>query len=443
MSPRKPKLKQGAKKRLIRRFTTIMLSTFVMGTVVVLLGLATYQHLNKEGNILESFPSLSAGEKKDKEEDKQKKEKLQTNVAIFGVDIDGYRTDIMFVVHLDSETNSADLVSIPRDTIVKLSDSEAEKMRRFNKATPKTMKINEMTAYAGIKNIKEATVKQIERMLGIKIDNYATVEIEAFRKIVDHMGGVTVDVPRRMKYNDTAQDLHIDLEPGIQLLDGANAEGLVRFRKDKRGGGYVDGDEGRIVTQQIFLKAFAEKLLSKENIPNLPKMIPTMFQHVKTDINILDLPKYYGYASDFDTSAIGFHTIPGAGRYQGPVSYFFPDTDKLDSFVQDIFYKRPQVADGVAVENHVIDTTLTIEVLNGGAPAGTAGDLKTIMERDGYEITRVANYTGTNKDQTIINTKDRSKAEQFRRYFDDCIISMDDSLDDDVDIQIIIGRTGI
>lgn len=442
MSSRKQKLRKGAKKRLIRRFITIMLSTFVIGTAVVIGGLATYQYLNKEGNILEGFPSLSAEANKEKK-DEEKKESLQTNVAVFGVDIDGYRTDIMFVVHFDSETNSADLVSIPRDTIVKLSDTEAQKMRQYNRGTPKTMKINEMTAYAGIKNIKETTVKQIERSLGIKIDNYVTVEIEAFRKIVDQMGGVTVDVPRRMKYDDNSQNLHIDLEPGVQLLDGANAEGLVRFRKDKRGGGYAEGDVGRIETQHIFLKAFAQKLLSKENIPNLPKMIPTMFQHVKTDINVLDLPKYYGYASDFDTNAIGFHTIPGGGRYQNGVSYFFPDMNEMDSFIQDIFYKAPEPQDGQVGVQAVIDKTVKIEVLNGGAPAGTAGKLKNIIEEEGYDVVRVANYKGDDKKDVTIYAKDVAKAEQFRSYFDNCNIYTDTSMDEDVDIQIIIGSKGI
>ncbi|HHX60404.1 MAG TPA: LCP family protein [Epulopiscium sp.] len=440
MSSRKPKLKKGARKRLIRRFITIMLSTFVIGTGVVLGGLATYQHLSKDGNMFDGFPKLSAGEKKNTEE---KEEKLKTNVAVFGVDIEGYRTDIMFVVHFDGETNSADLVSVPRDTIVKLSDTELEKMRKINRGTPKTMKINEMTAYAGIKNINEFTVKQIERTLGIKIDNYVTVEIDAFRKIVDQMGGVTVDVPRRMRYDDNSQKLHIDLQPGIQLLDGANAEGLVRFRKGKDGSGYRDGDTGRIETQHIFLKAFAQQLLSKENIPNLPKMIPAMFQHVKTDINILDLPKYYGYATNFDTNAINFYTIPGEGRYQGSVSYFFPEMNEMDSFVQDIFYKKPVIEGEQLGQKEIVDKTVQIEILNGGAPAGTAAKLKEVIGKDGYEVVRVANYTGEDIEEVTIFARDTSQAEQFKRYFDNCTITMDSSIKKGVDIQIVIGTKGI
>ena len=444
MNSKKRKLKKGAKKRLIRRFTTIMLSTFVIGTAVVIGGLATYQNLNKDGNMFSGFPGLSAGENKNKEKEEEKKESLKTNVAIFGVDIDGYRTDTMFVVHFDSEKNSADLVSVPRDTMVKLSETEAEKMRDYNRRTPKTMKLNEMTAYAGIKNVKETTVKQIERLLGIKIDNYVTVELEAFRKIVNHMDGIEVDVPMRMYYNDYSQKLHIDLQPGLQILDGDKAEQMVRFRKSGGKGSGGDGsDTGRIDVQQVFLKAFAEQLLSKENIPNLPKMIPAMFQHVKTDINILDLPKYYGYASGFDTSAINFHTIPGTARYQNGVSYFFPDMNELDNFVQGIFYSEPEVETDEIGQGEVIDKDVKIEVLNGGAPSGSAGELKNTISTDGYEVVRVANYKGDDKENITIYAKDTAKAEQFKRYFDNCDIYADSSMDKDIDIQIIIGSKGI
>lgn len=441
MKPEKRKLKRGAKKRLLRRFTTIMLSTFVAGTVAVIGGIAGYQHLTKDGNILQGFPKLSTNKNKDEEDEKKEEDKLKTNVAVFGVDIDGYRTDTMFVVHFDGERNSADLVSIPRDTQIRLSDAEYDNMLSYNRGAPRTMKLNEMTAYAGIKNINDVTVKQIEKLLGIKIDNYVTVEIDAFRKIVDIIDGVDVDVPIRMEWRDSTQGLNIDLYPGMQHLNGAEAEGLVRFRLGKNGAGYANGDTDRIKTQHLFLKAFAKKLLSKENIPKYPKMIPAMFQHVKTDINILDLPKYYGYASNFNVDAINFHTIPGVGRYQGNVSYFFPDMDTLDEFVQEIFYAP--IDEQVNTEEIIEDKSVKIEVLNGGAAAGTAGNFKDMIEKDGYNVVNVDNYKGEKQKETIIYAKDTQKAQQFKKYFNNCTVSKENSLGSKIDIQIVIGSDGI
>ncbi len=436
MRSEKRKLKKGVKKRLWRRFITIMLSTFVVGTVVVIGGIAGYQYLMEDGKMFEGFPKINS-DKKDKDKEKEE-QNLKTNVAVFGVDIDGYRTDTMFVVHFDGERNSADLVSVPRDTQIRLSDSEYDKMRDFNRHTPRTMKLNEMTAYAGIKNIRESTVTQMEKLLGITIDNYATVEIEAFRKIVDIIDGVDVNIPHRMYYTDNAQGLRIDLQPGMQHLNGADAEGLVRFRK---GAGSDGSDTARIERQQLFLKAFAKKLLSKEMIPNYPKMIPAMFQHVKTDVNLLDLPKYYGYASTFNVEAINFHTVPGDARYQGNVSYFFPDMDILDEFVQGIFYHP--AGGQVEVADIQEDKSVKIEVLNGGAPAGTAGSLKEIIEEDGYQVMNVANYQGGRQRETVIYAKDTGKAQQFKKYFSNVIVSVEDSLGQDIDIQIIIGSDGI
>ena len=70
MKSERRKLKKGAKKRLLRRFTTIMLSTFVAGTVAVIGGIAGYQYLTEDGNMFQGFPKLSG----DKKEEEKKKE---------------------------------------------------------------------------------------------------------------------------------------------------------------------------------------------------------------------------------------------------------------------------------------------------------------------------------------------------------------------------------
>lgn len=435
MSSKRRKLKQSAKKRLFRRFMIIMLSTFVVGAGLVLGGVGTYQHLTKDGNFFQGFTKLSDDKKKIEKEE----EKLKTNVAVFGVDKDGYRTDTIFVVHFDGERNSADLVSVPRDTMVRFSDSEYERIRSINRGTPRTIKLNEMTAYAGINNIKQYTVKEIERVLGISIDNYITIEIDAFRKIVDIIGGVEVDVPMRMKYTDRSQGLYIDLQPGLQTLDGAAAEGLVRYRE-----GYAEGDVGRIKTQQLFLKAFAQQLLSSENISNFPKMIPTIFQHVKTDINILDVPKYYGYASSFDVEAIKFHTIPGKPLYQNRLWYYVADINEMDDFVQGIFYKKPEISENnQEIAGVVEDKTVNIEILNGGAPAGTAGSVRELLQNNDYSVSSIGNYNGEYQTTTRIYAKDKLKAEQFKKYFPNSTILENSSLGAGIDIQIVIGSDGI
>ena len=71
----------------------------------------------------------------------------------------------------------------------------------------------------------------IEEVFGIGIDDYMAIETDGFREVVDYFGGVVVDVPYAMDYEDPLQDLYIHLEPGLQVLDGTQAEKFVRFRQ--------------------------------------------------------------------------------------------------------------------------------------------------------------------------------------------------------------------
>ena len=151
---------------------------------------------------------------------------MKLNVAVFGVDADGTRTDVAFVVHYDSSQESLSLLSIPRDTRVDVcTDVEQLLGKRYG-----VMKFNAVHAIGGKEYGPQAAVLQLEDMLGIKIDHYVKVDFNALVEIVDAVGGVEVDVPRDMKWDmsDTG-DIKIDLKKGLQTLDGNKALQLVRF----------------------------------------------------------------------------------------------------------------------------------------------------------------------------------------------------------------------
>ena len=193
-------------------------------------------------------------------------------------------------------------------------------------------KINEMTSWGGIENIRPLTITTIERLLGVKIDNYVVVNLDAFRQIVDAIGGVEVEVKQRMKKDDYSQDLHIDLSPGVQVLDGEKAEQFVRFR------GYPTGDLGRIEAQQDFLEAFAKKILSPEIITKIPKILPILFTSLKTDIGLTEIPSYYPYLKDFDINQLHFSILPGEARIEEGLSCFFVDEEAVCTLVQELFF---------------------------------------------------------------------------------------------------------
>lgn len=323
------------------------------------------------------------------------------------------------------------LVSLPRDTKVDWTSEQQQKLSDYGKGYVSVSKLNEMTAYGGIENIRDFTIDQIENILGIKIDNYVLVTIDAFKEIVDAVGGVDMYVPQDMYYVDNYGGLYINLKEGQQHLDGAAAEGLVRFRR------YPNGDVDRIQVQQAFLKAFAEKVMSPSIITKLPKIVNVLFDSIKTDIGLSEIGKYYGYLKDFDQNNIAYGTIPGEGRYEGGVSYFFPDMDEMDSFVEEMFFDDVVAGEEPVEEEIVEDKTVSIEVLNGSGLQGAAGRGKETLEAAGYSVSSVGNYSTQDQMQTVIYAKDVKLAEQFKAFYPKATV--EEKQDISYDIQIVIG----
>lgn len=359
---------------------------------------------------------------------------INKTLAVFGVDEDGYRTDVIFVVNYNSETNKTRVISIPRDTKVNWSEGQKQVMAERKGYSVDVSKINEMTSYAGIENIRTSTIDEIENMLGIEVDNYVIITIDAFRQIVDAIGGVEVDVPaldgNGLHYDDNYAGLHIHLDPGLQVLNGEQAEGLVRFRK-----GYPDGDVGRIRTQQLFLDAFAKKVTSPSIITKIPGIINTIFKTVKTDIKLGDIPGYLPYLNSIDSNNLSFNIIPGEGAYEKGKSYFFPDTEALPEFIREIFddSKESEIEDEVIVN----DKTVSIEVLNATGIQGAAGAAESKLENDGYNVEEIGNATLEDTSRTIIYAKEIEKGKQFEAYYPNGILQ--EKVDMGYDIQIILG----
>ena len=136
------------------------------------------------------------------------------------------------------------------------------------------------------------------------------IDLNGFVKIIDSIGGVYVDVPFDMYYNDKAQNLYIDLKKGPQTLDGNQSEQFVRFRNT-----YVLGDLGRVSAQKIFLSALVEKLLSPDwfTLDKLTSVASNLIKYSTTSVTLSDIVGYlkkidFGTLSD---DSITFYTAPG------------------------------------------------------------------------------------------------------------------------------------
>lgn len=422
MSTQKKKLKKKQKKRVGQIFLKTILNTFIVLAIIIGGLVFVYNTFlyNRNGNSL--FPS--------KEPDP-----INKTLAVFGVDEDGYRTDVIFVVNHNSETGQTRVISVPRDTKVDWSETQREKMEQLKGYSVSVSKINEMTSYVGIDHITEFTIPEIEDLLGIQIDNYVIITIDAFKQLVDAIGGVEVDVPvlngNGLHYDDNSQDLHIHLDPGVQLLNGEQAEGLVRFRK-----GYAEGDVGRIKTQQLFLEAFAKKVTSPEIITKIPNIITTVLRTVSTDIKLSEVGDYIPYLKSLDTSGVTFNIIPGDGEYIGGKSYFVVDEAAMPGFIEEVFNDNTTEEVGT-----VIDKTVSIEVLNSTGVNGMAGKAKETLQAEGYTVNEIGNYSDSTLDQTTIYAKSESLAAQFLAYYPDASIKTGTNMN--YDIKIILGNDSV
>ncbi|NLK97098.1 LCP family protein [Defluviitalea saccharophila] len=429
------KKKEKGKHYLVRRFFSIVF--LMVFSFIVLAGIGTYGylHFSKAKNSDDMTPSQkSQGKKSVLDLFKKTPKKIRTNVAIFGVDKDQTRTDVIIVATFNSETKKVNLVSVPRDTRVFLTESMLADMRSRISGVPDTVKINEVHAYAGKEKANEYSVKEVERLLGIDIDYYVKVNIEAFRKIVDQIGGVEITLDRDYYYVDRAGGLFINLKAGPQTLNGEQAEQLVRFRKDNRGGGY--GDLGRIETQQKFLKAFAKKMLSPQNILNAPSIIKILFDYVETDVDLNSALQYVQYLDDIDVNNIEMSTIPGEARMVGGKSYFIHDEQGTKELIDKIFFTE-EADEESTVEN---SKDARIEVLNGGSVSGLAQATSDKLKADGYNVVKIGNYEGTKEQSTRIFVRKKGWGEDLKAYFENSTVIVDDSeLSDNVDIQIVLG----
>ena len=234
-------------------------------------------------------------------------------------------TDTILVGRLDVAAVTLDLVSIPRDTLVNVSWG--------------VKKINSILSSE--RNDPERFLMHLGNLIGYTVDCYAVVDIRSVEKLVDCIGGVYYNVPRDMEYDDPAQDLHIHIPKGYRLLLGKEAVDVLRFRMGNDGSGYVNGDLGRIQTQQDFLATVAAQFLSIRNIPNLTGAVDIFETYVQTNMDASNLAFFAREFLKLDKENVRFHTLPGTGVSIRGGSYYAVNIEEWLGIVNE--YLNPYV----------------------------------------------------------------------------------------------------
>lgn len=281
--------------RLILTCITIFLATFATGAFI--------------GNHLQVGPfdrSITAKAERGK----------QINILFMGIDArkmeTNSRSDTIILASIDTKTKKIAMVWIPRDTRVEVKRNHYDK-------------INSVNYLQG----PEAACRVAGDLLDIRVDHYVATNFDGFARIVDILGGVTLDVPPNMTHRDPDPKLRINLPPGVQRLNGQEALGYVRYR------GGPTADIGRTGRQQKFVKALAEEMFQGKTILKLPELLPELAKNVHTNIPVTDMITMAKLAKNFESMEIYTQTLPG--YWDAGASYWQADPKIAAGIIDDLF----------------------------------------------------------------------------------------------------------
>lgn len=341
-------------------------------------------------------------------------------------------TDTIMVAEYDPQKQQASILSIPRDTFIGYDKNNASPWDKIN---------------AVYQTGAENTLKEINELTGLDIKYYIKVDTEAFKALVDAVGGVTFDVPIDMKYDSTKQNFHIDLKAGVQVLDGEKAEQLVRFRHNNDGTTYPYEygieDIGRMKTQRAFLKALAKQTLKVENILKINEFIDIANQYVETNLSFDIIKDYVPYIVEFNSEYLRTEDLPGESiQYNG--YWFYAAYENETKQLIDELFLNPELQDK-EIDTSNIDTTkidkdaIKIEILNGSGSDLKLEIIANRLEKAGYN--NITTATTTNVENTVIINRGNVENvvnEELKLLIETQNISMGE--ESDTDITIILGK---
>ncbi len=435
----KPKKKKRSKlNRIIRRILLLIL--------IVLIGFAIWFtcRVIENGGGLKGFLAAAVGH------DKETLKNLdRINVLVMGESGvgDGYKlADTIMVVSYNPKNQQAGLLSIPRDTYVGSRDKSTATQNYLA-----SYKIN--AAYRNGTNIPE-TVQLVKNMLGIDLQYYLIMDTEAVVKLVDAMGGVTFNVPIDMKYDDPTQNLHIDLKAGEQLLNGSQAEQLLRFRHNNDmtsyPSSYGDNDIGRMRTQREFIEVAMKQLLRVENIFKISELIDIAFNNINTNLSIDTIKDYVPYVVEFNPSDLKTGTLPGASEQCNGIWIYDYNKTQTATMVKSLFEDEEPITDeevaGTLTEGtegqapEEVNTKAKIEILNGTGSTSTLKKAAEALKEAGFDVTKTGKSSTASR-TTIINRT--AKSESITEDIKDTLgVGTASSGEDNanVDYTIILGK---
>ena len=264
-----------------------------------------YNSVNNEDVIKE----YEEKDKKNPNTAAMRQEDYVTNYLIFGIEEFGgaRNTDSMMIASLNTKDNTIKLTSLLRDSYVEIPGY-------------KNNKLNSAYARGGAKLL----IDTIELNYKIKIDGYASVNFKSFEKIVDRVGGVTIELGKEEaeylnKTNYISKKKYRNVKPGVNKLNGNQLMGYCRVRKVKTLGG-VNDDYGRVLRQQRALKAIFESYITT-NVFKLPGITKECLNDINTNVTEKQIADAMEAVVENRMKTIDTLRIPVDGAFESPKKY--------------------------------------------------------------------------------------------------------------------------
>lgn len=249
--------------------------------------------------------------------------KRYLNIAFLGLDktvdreetLGSFRTDTINILRLDVVQKKLFMFSIPRDTYVWVANKN--KYDKINHAFP---------FGGGIQgNGFQNSIKTIDAFLGIKIDYYFGMDMEAIAPIVDAIGGVTYNVD--VDYHSKG----FTLSKGVQVLNGDLAQQYVRFRYSPM------GDIDRVERQQRFLMALIQELKKKIDIAKGFDIYNSIKHMTYTDLDTNQITALAYFFKQLDEKSFDRYVVEGTFLDKNAISYWKPNSVKVQAKVKEVF----------------------------------------------------------------------------------------------------------
>ena len=323
-------------------------------------------------------------------------------------------SDTMLLIRFNPHTDQFIVLSLPRDTRTLVQG--------------RMTKLNEANQLGG----PALSARSVSDLLGgVEIDRYVRINVQGVEKLIDALGGVTVNVPKDLKYQDDSQHLYINLKAGEQQLDGDKALQFLRFRYDDY------GDIGRIQRQQMLMRALVEQVLSPKTVARLPKILSVVQSHVDTNLSVEELLALAGYASKTDAYNTQMLMLPGdfSSSNDFELSYWLPNLGEINNLVSEYFgYGSRQVAASADPQS------LRIAIQDSTGDAIAVDSLVQTLYDSGYYNIYVERPWPTELPYTkvVAQSGDLASAETLQRFLGvgDVRVERTGILDSDITIQL-------